>query len=85
MTTPWAGMLRLAGAMGVAPEAFWRLSVREWRMLTEWPEAAGPMGRSELDEMARRWPDDSGGGADPSTASRSPSPSLMGRRHDGRA
>lgn len=57
----WAAMLRLALAMGVAPEAFWRLSLREWRMLTE--PAAGAstgraLGRAELERMAEAWPDD---------------------------
>jgi uncharacterized phage protein (TIGR02216 family) len=52
----WAGMLRAAVAMGISPEAFWRLSLREWRMLTE-VSGPGSMGRRELDEMMRAWPD----------------------------
>lgn len=52
----WAVMLRAAVAMGIAPEAFWRLSVREWRMLTV-AVGPGPMGRRDLDEMMRAWPD----------------------------
>jgi uncharacterized phage protein (TIGR02216 family) len=64
----WAGMLRAAVAMGIAPEAFWRLSVREWRMLTV-AAGPGPMGRRELDEMMRAWPD----------VGTSPSPSGEGR------
>lgn len=33
--TPWPAMLRLAALrFGLAPEAFWRLSLAEWRMLT---------------------------------------------------
>ncbi len=53
----WAAMLRLALAMGLAPEAFWRLSLREWRMLTA--PAAGPsLGRAELERMAEVWPDE---------------------------
>ena len=55
--TPWGEMLRLAAAMGVAPEAFWRLSLKEWRMLTA-PTGPGPIGRRDLDEMMRAWPDD---------------------------
>lgn len=31
---PWADMLRAALAAGIRPEAFWRLSLREWRWLT---------------------------------------------------
>ncbi len=53
----WAGMLRLALAMGLAPGAFWRLSLREWGMLTE--RAAGSsMARAELERMAEAWPDE---------------------------
>ncbi len=52
----WAGMLRAAVAMGISPEAFWRLSVREWRMLTV-ARGPRPMGRHDLDEMMRAWPD----------------------------
>ncbi|MFN4225318.1 MAG: phage tail assembly chaperone [Hyphomonas sp.] len=31
---PWADMLRAALAAGIRPEAFWRLSLCEWRWLT---------------------------------------------------
>jgi uncharacterized phage protein (TIGR02216 family) len=55
---PWAEMLRLAVAMGVAPEAFWRLSLKEWRMLTQTPRAAAPMGREGLARLMEGWPDD---------------------------
>lgn len=51
-------MLRTALALGVAPEAFWRLSVREWRMLTETDGGAGPMGRGDLEAMMEAWPDE---------------------------
>ncbi|MGQ2992120.1 MAG: phage tail assembly chaperone [Brevundimonas sp.] len=57
----WAAMLRLALAMGLAPEAFWRLSLREWRMLTEPASASSTgwaLGRAELERMAEAWPDD---------------------------
>lgn len=53
----WAVMLRLALTMGLAPEAFWRLSLREWRMLTE-PTAGPSLVRAELERMAEVWPDD---------------------------
>lgn len=49
-------MLRLALRMGVTPEAFWRLSLKEWRMLTGAGEAAG-MSRAELERLTARWPD----------------------------
>ncbi len=51
-------MLRTAALLGLDPEAFWRLSLREWRMLTEAPAAGAPIGRSEFERMAEAWPDD---------------------------
>ena len=56
--TPWGPMMRTALALGVRPEAFWRLSIREWRMLTERPDAVGPLGRREMEGLAERWPDE---------------------------
>ena len=53
----WAAMMRAALALGVGPEAFWRLSLKEWRMLTEAECGPGPMGRGRLDELMGRWPD----------------------------
>lgn len=55
--TPWAEMLRMAAGFGVGPQAFWQLSLREWRILTARPEAVSPMGRRVLEQMAERWPD----------------------------
>ena len=56
--TPWGEMLRAAARLGVGPEGFWRLSLREWRMLAERPEAPAPMRREDLMRMAEAWPDD---------------------------
>lgn len=56
--TPWGPMLRTAALLGMAPPAFWRLSLKEWRMLTEAPAANAPLGRSEFERMAEAWPDD---------------------------
>jgi uncharacterized phage protein (TIGR02216 family) len=67
-------MLRTAVALGVQPEAFWRLSLKEWRMLTERAQAPA-MGRTAMEGLMARWPDGAWG-ENPSTASRSPSPSL---------
>mgnify|MGYP005815583685 CR=1 FL=1 len=53
----WAPMLRGALTMGIAPEAFWRLSLKEWRMLTEAERGPAPMGRGRLDALMERWPD----------------------------
>ncbi len=56
--SPWGEMLRTAARLGVGPEGFWRLSLREWRMLTDRPTAARPLGRRELERMLEAWPDD---------------------------
>lgn len=50
-------MLRTAAALGIAPEAFWRLSLREWRMLVQAPAGAGPLERTALERMMEDWPD----------------------------
>jgi len=64
MSSPWPEMMRTAVALGVSPEGFWRLSLREWRWLTARRAAEAPMGRAALEEMAARWPD---GGCDERT------------------
>ena len=43
--------------LGVTPEAFWRLSLREWGMLVAGPADAAPMGRADLERLAEIWPD----------------------------
>ena len=54
----WGEMLRAAVRLGIGPEGFWRLSLREWRMLTERPGGAEPLGRLDFERMAEAWPDD---------------------------
>lgn len=54
--TPWPRLLRLAAQMGIAPEAFWRLSLVEWRALTGGEAEALP--RAAFDELAKRFPDE---------------------------
>jgi uncharacterized phage protein (TIGR02216 family) len=53
----WAPMLRAALTLGIGPEAFWRLSLKEWRMLTAVEGGAEAIGRGRLDELMERWPD----------------------------
>lgn len=53
--TPWPALLRLALQMGVGPEAFWRLSLAEWRALTSARSEA--LTRAAFDDLARRFPD----------------------------
>ncbi|MBA4227722.1 MAG: phage tail assembly chaperone [Hyphomonas sp.] len=47
-------MLRAALALGIGPEAFWRLSLREWRWLARGGEAPS---RGELMAMMADHPD----------------------------
>ncbi|MBK6023797.1 phage tail assembly chaperone [Brevundimonas nasdae] len=50
-------MLRIAAQIGVPPDAFWRLSLKEWRMLNEAPGGTTPMGRQALKQLMEDWPD----------------------------
>lgn len=52
---PWDGMLKTALAMGIGPEVFWRLSLREWRWLGR--SVSGAPSRMELSEMMAACPD----------------------------
>lgn len=51
---PWGEMLRAALAAGLPPEAFWRLSLREWRWIAA--AGAGPR-RHDLEALMQRFPD----------------------------
>lgn len=63
-------MLRLAAErFGVTPDGFWRLSLKEWRMLTGAPELAA-MNRDELERLAARWPDSNAPEPGPRSAAR---------------
>lgn len=62
----WAAALNFAvRELGMPPEAFWRLSVAEWRMLTG---ATTALGRDELTALMARFPD----GAKPSSGVNGP-------------
>ena len=50
----WAQPLRLALRLGIPPEAFWRLSLVEWRILTE----TSPERRAEIEALIARYPDE---------------------------
>lgn len=54
-------MLRFAVRQGLAPGAFWQLSVTEWRALTEGQAAAaaaaGGLDRAGLAVLLSRFPD----------------------------
>ncbi len=51
-------MLRIAARGGVRPVDFWRLSLKEWRLLTETPAAGLPLARREFEQLSEAWPDD---------------------------
>lgn len=51
----WPAALRLALRLGVAPQAFWQLSLTEWRALTGGEGSA--LNRAALDALIQRYPD----------------------------
>jgi uncharacterized phage protein (TIGR02216 family) len=51
---PWADMLRAALSAGIPPDAFWRLSLAEWRWMSA---AAAAPARSELERLMQDYPD----------------------------
>jgi uncharacterized phage protein (TIGR02216 family) len=51
-------MIRTAALLGITPAAFWRLSLAEWRMLTEDARVNAPISRAALTGMTEMWPDD---------------------------
>lgn len=53
----WAAPLRLALSLGLPPEAFWRLSLKEWRALTQAPPAPA-LNRAALRDLIARYPDE---------------------------
>ena len=57
MNDHWRTALRLAARLNLPPEAFWRLSLAEWRALTELP-AAPVLGRAALAALIARFPDE---------------------------
>jgi uncharacterized phage protein (TIGR02216 family) len=58
MNARWRAALRLASLqLALSPEAFWRLSLAEWRALTEAP-AAPVLDRAALDALIARFPDE---------------------------
>ena len=42
--------------MGIAPEAFWRLSLAEWRALTA--QESDALSRGDFEALSRRYPDE---------------------------
>lgn len=58
MNARWRAALRLATlGPAIPPQAFWRLSLVEWRALTEVP-VAPVLDRAALDALIARFPDE---------------------------
>ncbi|MBR9826736.1 MAG: phage tail assembly chaperone [Alphaproteobacteria bacterium] len=53
----WAAALRLAARLGLSPADFWRLSLIEWRALSELENAHTPLERQALTELTNTYPD----------------------------
>ena len=56
--TPWGAMLRTGCGLGIGPDAFWRMSLKEWRMLTDAPGRIPGMAREDLERLIAAWPDE---------------------------
>lgn len=54
----WTAMLGLAvDRFDLSPPEFWRMSLREWRMLTG-PGEPAAMKRIDLERLVQQWPDE---------------------------
>lgn len=53
---PWGEMVRAAAALGLPPELFWRLSLREWRWLNG---GGGSLTRTDFERLMQDHPDTS--------------------------
>lgn len=58
MSPAWAERLVFAVTrLGLKPDAFWALTLAEWRALTAPAPGAGPPSRGELDALLAKHPD----------------------------
>jgi hypothetical protein len=62
MIIPWSDMLAAAVRIGIAPEQFWKTSLKEWRLIAQ---ANGPeaMALAEFAALAGQYPDGGTSGA----------------------
>ena len=57
----WVGLMRVGlRGLGLAPEVFWRLTPVELRMMIGAEDAAPPLTRARLAELAAAFPDTRG-------------------------
>ena len=56
---PWRDWFTLAvSGMGMAPAAFWALSVQEWRwLMVNHPRGGVPLSRAGFDHLLKQYPD----------------------------
>jgi len=54
----WSSALQRAAALSLPPEAFWRLSLVEWRALNGVPTVAPVLGRPGLEALIAHFPDE---------------------------
>jgi len=54
----WRAWLSHASALGIAPHSFWRLSLREWRVLVGSP-ASPSLDRATFEALGAQFPDQS--------------------------
>ncbi len=54
----WARQIRRASReFGLSPDAFWRLSLKEWRALAGQPSGLSPLNRADLEALIGAYPD----------------------------
>lgn len=57
----WPGLMRVGlHGLGLAPDAFWRLTPVELRIMLGTDATVPPLTRSRLEELAARYPDRKG-------------------------
>jgi uncharacterized phage protein (TIGR02216 family) len=54
--TPWRALLRTALRLGISPEVFWRLSLKEWRAFSA--SNAESLSRAAFETLTARFPDE---------------------------
>jgi uncharacterized phage protein (TIGR02216 family) len=58
MRLDWPGLMRVGMQhLGLAPDAFWRLTPAELRILSGAEALVPPLTRARLEELARAYPD----------------------------